>query len=73
MKGGDVVEQLSAPSRGLIFSIPLIGLSLLATSIKGFRGLCEGKYDHMPEAAFYIVGTIEEAIEKGKKLAAEAA
>lgn len=33
------VEQLSAPSRGLIFSIPLIGLALLATAIKGFRGL----------------------------------
>ena len=33
----------------------------------------EGKYDHLPEAAFYMVGTIEEAVEKGKKLAAEAA
>jgi F-type H+-transporting ATPase subunit beta len=45
----------------------------LADTIKGFRGLCEGKYDHLPEAAFYMVGTIEEAVEKGKKLAAEAA
>jgi F-type H+-transporting ATPase subunit beta len=45
----------------------------LADTIKGFKGLCEGKYDHLPEAAFYMVGTIEEAIEKGKKLAAEAA
>ncbi len=45
----------------------------LADTIKGFQGLCEGKYDHLPEAAFYMVGTIEEAIEKGKKLAAEAA
>jgi F-type H+/Na+-transporting ATPase subunit beta len=45
----------------------------LADTIKGFRGLCEGKYDHLPEAAFYMVGTIEEALEKGKKLAAEAA
>ena len=35
--------------------------------------LVEGKYDHLPEAAFYMVGTIEEAVEKGKKLAAEAA
>ena len=32
-----------------------------------------GDYDHLPEAAFYMVGTIEEAIEKAKKLAAEAA
>jgi F-type H+-transporting ATPase subunit beta len=45
----------------------------LADTIKGFRGICEGKYDHLPEAAFYMVGTIEEAVEKGKKLAAEAA
>jgi F-type H+/Na+-transporting ATPase subunit beta len=45
----------------------------LADTIKGFRGLCDGKYDHLPEAAFYMVGTIEEAVEKGKKLAAEAA
>ncbi|TMJ53374.1 MAG: F0F1 ATP synthase subunit beta [Alphaproteobacteria bacterium] len=41
----------------------------LADTIKGFRGLCEGKYDHLPEQAFYMVGTIEEAVEKGKKLA----
>jgi F-type H+-transporting ATPase subunit beta len=45
----------------------------LTDTIKGFRGLCEGKYDHLPEQAFYMVGTIEEAVEKGKKLAAEAA
>src|SRR6201995_1915031 len=44
----------------------------LADTIKGFRGLCEGKFDHLPEAAFYMVGTIEDAVEKGKKLAAEA-
>jgi F-type H+-transporting ATPase subunit beta len=45
----------------------------LSDTIKGFQGLCEGKYDNLPEAAFYMVGTIEEAVEKGKKLAAEAA
>jgi F-type H+/Na+-transporting ATPase subunit beta len=45
----------------------------LADTIKGFAGLCEGKYDHLPEAAFYMVGTIEQAVEKGRKLAAEAA
>jgi F-type H+-transporting ATPase subunit beta len=33
----------------------------------------EGDYDHLPEQAFYMVGGIDEAIEKGKKLAAEAA
>jgi F-type H+-transporting ATPase subunit beta len=41
----------------------------LADTIKGFKGLVEGKYDNLPEAAFYMVGTIEEAVEKGKKLA----
>src|SRR5213592_2257073 len=45
----------------------------LADTIRGFKGLCEGKYDHLPEAAFYMVGTIEQAVEKGKRLAAEAA
>ena len=44
----------------------------LQDTIKGFKGLVEGKYDHLPEAAFYMVGTIEEAVEKGKKLAEEA-
>jgi F-type H+/Na+-transporting ATPase subunit beta len=41
----------------------------LADTIRGFQGLCEGKYDNLPEAAFYMVGTIEQAVEKGKKLA----
>jgi len=45
----------------------------LKDTIAGFAGLIEGKYDHLPEAAFYMVGTIEEAVEKGRKLAAEAA
>jgi F-type H+-transporting ATPase subunit beta len=42
-------------------------------TIRGFKDLVDGKYDHLPEAAFYMVGPIEEAVEKGKKLAAEAA
>jgi F-type H+-transporting ATPase subunit beta len=45
----------------------------LKDTVKGFGDLVEGKYDHLPEAAFYMVGTIEEAVEKGRKLAAEAA
>jgi len=40
----------------------------LEDTIAGFKGLIEGKYDYMPEAAFYMVGTIEEAVEKAKKL-----
>jgi F-type H+-transporting ATPase subunit beta len=42
-------------------------------TVKGFKGIIEGKYDNLPEAAFYMVGTIEQAVEKAKKLAAEAA
>ena len=45
----------------------------LADTIKGFKGLCDGAYDHLPEQAFYMVGTIEEAVAKAEKLAAEAA
>jgi F-type H+-transporting ATPase subunit beta len=42
-------------------------------TIKGFKGIVAGDYDDLPEAAFYMVGSIDEAIEKAKKLAAEAA
>ena len=45
----------------------------LEDTIKAFKAIVEGEYDHLPEAAFYMVGTIEEAEEKGKKMAAEAA
>jgi F-type H+/Na+-transporting ATPase subunit beta len=45
----------------------------LEDTIKGFKGLCDGDYDHLPEPAFYMVGTIEQAVEKAKRLAAEAA
>jgi F-type H+-transporting ATPase subunit beta len=45
----------------------------LEDTIKGFKGLVRGDYDHLPEAAFYMVGTIEEAVEKAQRLAAEAA
>ncbi|MGH6823052.1 MAG: F0F1 ATP synthase subunit beta [Methylocella sp.] len=45
----------------------------LADTIKGFKGLVAGDYDHLPEAAFYMVGSIDEAVEKAQKLAAEAA
>ena len=45
----------------------------LADTIKGFKGIVNGEYDHLPEAAFYMVGAIEEAVEKGAKLEASAA
>ncbi|AIF81345.1 F0F1 ATP synthase subunit beta [endosymbiont of Acanthamoeba sp. UWC8] len=45
----------------------------LKDTIQGFKGLVEGEYDDLPEAAFYMVGNIDEAIEKAKKLALEAA
>ncbi|KZM50888.1 ATP synthase F0F1 subunit beta [Labrenzia sp. OB1] len=48
-------------------------LVALEDTIKGFKGLVDGDYDHLPEAAFYMVGSIDEAIEKAQRLAAEAA
>lgn len=45
----------------------------LADTITGFKGIIEGKYDDLPESAFYMVGSIDEAIEKARKLATEAA
>ena len=45
----------------------------LKETIRGFKAIVAGEYDDLPEAAFYMVGTIEEAVAKAKKLAAEAA
>ena len=42
-------------------------------TIKGFKAIVAGEYDHLPEAAFYLVGTIEDAVAKAQRLAAEAA
>lgn len=44
----------------------------LADTIRSFKAICDGEYDHLPEAAFYMVGAIEEAVEKAAKMAAEA-
>ncbi|MFZ8991320.1 MAG: F0F1 ATP synthase subunit beta, partial [Candidatus Puniceispirillaceae bacterium] len=51
----------------------LTRLVSLEDTIAGFEGILKGDYDHLPEAAFYLVGTIEEAIEKAKKLTQDAA
>ena len=40
----------------------------LESTIKGFDAICKGEYDHLPEAAFYMVGSIEEVIEKADSL-----
>ena len=42
----------------------------VADTIKGFKEIVEGKHDDLPEQAFYMVGTIEEAVEKATKMAA---
>ena len=53
---------------------PISGLSSFsfdtwrALSAKAFKGILNGDYDHLPEQAFYMVGTIEEAVEKAKTL-----
>ena len=45
----------------------------LEDTIKAFKAIVAGEYDHLPEAAFYMVGTIEDAVEKAKRMAEEAA
>jgi len=45
----------------------------LEETIKGFKGIVAGDYDELPEASFYMVGTIEAAVEKARRMAAEAA
>ncbi len=44
----------------------------LKETIASFKGIVDGEYDHLPEQAFYMVGGIDEAIEKAKKLAEKA-
>ncbi|MHA1600342.1 MAG: F0F1 ATP synthase subunit beta [Alphaproteobacteria bacterium] len=48
-------------------------LVTLEDTIRGFKGIVAGEYDHLPEAAFYMIGAIEQAVEKARKMAAEAA
>jgi F-type H+-transporting ATPase subunit beta len=55
------VAEIFTGSPGVFVSLP--------DTIKGFKGIVNGDYDHLPEAAFYMVGTIEEAVEKAKKMA----
>ena len=45
----------------------------LEETIRGFKGLVAGEYDDLPESAFYMTGTIDQVVEKAKKMAAEAA
>jgi len=45
----------------------------LEDTIRGFADICSGKYDHLPENAFYMVGSINEALEKAEKLSSKAA
>jgi F-type H+-transporting ATPase subunit beta len=45
----------------------------LKDTIRSFKAIVDGEYDHLPEQAFYMVGAIEEVVEKAQKLAAEAA
>ncbi len=45
----------------------------LKETIRGFKGIVDGEYDHLPEQAFYMVGTIDQAVEKGQKMQEKAA
>ena len=69
----DIIDALLGSTLKGIGAICLVSgagkLVDLADTIKGFKGLCNGDYDHLPEQAFYMVGSIEEAIAKAEKLA----
>merc|ERR1711922_132729 len=45
----------------------------IAETISGFKDILAGKYDHLPEGAFYMVGNVDEVVAKGERLTAEAA
>src|SRR5579864_6157797 len=65
---------LSQPFYAATVFTGIEGISVpLADTIKSFKGLVNGDYDHLPEQAFYMVGTIEDAVAKAQKMAAEAA
>ena len=65
------VQSILQQYKALQDIIAILGMDEL--SEEGFKGIVNGEYDHLPEAAFYMVGTIEEAVEKGAKLEASAA
>src|SRR3546814_2989721 len=52
-------------------ALPICVFVSLEDTIKGFKGIVAGEHDDLPESAFYMVGTIEEAIDKARKMAAE--
>jgi F-type H+-transporting ATPase subunit beta len=65
---------LSQPFYAATVFTGIEGISVkLEDTIKSFKGLVAGEFDHLPEQAFYMVGTIEDAIAKAQKMAAEAA
>jgi F-type H+-transporting ATPase subunit beta len=65
---------LSQPFYAATVFTGIEGISVpLAETIKSFQGLVKGDYDHLPEQAFYMVGTIEDAVAKAQKMAADAA
>ena len=68
-----VERFLSQPMYAATVFTGLPGISLkLEDTIRSFKGLVAGEYDHLPEQAFYMVGTIEDAVAKAQKMAAEA-
>src|SRR5438874_1182180 len=76
---GALQERITSTNQGSITSVQPFDVPKAFTgaegkyvelkdTIRGFRDLIDGKYDHLPEEAFYMVGPIEEAVERGEKL-----
>jgi F-type H+-transporting ATPase subunit beta len=65
---------LSQPFYAATVFTGMSGISVkLEDTIRSFKAVANGEYDHLPESAFYMVGTIEDAVAKAQKMAAEAA
>ncbi|MGE8179838.1 hypothetical protein, partial [Pseudomonas fluorescens] len=64
----DAIQQQLTASPHYLVRYTLHTAQGLKDTIAGFKGILNGDYDHLPEQAFYMVGGIEEAIEKAKKL-----
>ena len=67
------VQKVLQTYKSLQDIIAILGMDELSEEDKLIVARCKGEYDHLPEAAFYMVGTIEEAIQKAEDLAKEAA
>merc|ERR1712014_202863 len=69
----DIIAILGMDEVAEVFTNNPGKLVPIAETISGFKDILAGKYDHLPEGAFYMVGNVDEVVAKGERLTAEAA